>query len=195
MVSENTNKESLENNLKLFDGDDEVFKNVLKNAKTYFEFGAGESTQWVLNNTNALITCVDSNQEWLNTIPNNQRIKKLYIDIGPVKKWGYPIDNSMKHNWMNYYNAYDGKSDVVLIDGRFRVACFLSVLKKASKGTVIIFDDYLNGTDETSLERPHYHVVENVIKINKTCGRQAVFIKNEEVVSDELMSKYVEDTR
>ena len=33
--------------------------------------------------------------------------------------------------------------DLILIDGRFRVCCFLSSLKYGNVGTKILFDDYL----------------------------------------------------
>lgn len=171
----------------LFDGDDRMFKNILKNSKKYFEFGCGASTHWVLENTDAQITCVDTSQEWLNTIPDNERLTKIYVDVGPLKNWGYPINDSMKHNWPNYYKAFNGDADVILIDGRFRVSCFLNVLNRAKSGTVIIFDDYVN--------REHYHGVETCIKPNKICGRQAIFIKKDEVASEELIDIYTNDKR
>ena len=46
-----------------------------------------------------------------------------------------------------------------MIDGRFRVASFLTTLKKSKKGTKIIFDDYKS--------RSQYHVVEKIIKPKK----------------------------
>jgi hypothetical protein len=36
------------------------------------------------------------------------------------------------------------KPDLVLIDGRFRLACFLHPLLAAAPGTPILFDDYTN---------------------------------------------------
>ena len=37
----------------LFDGDDYLFKKYLKNCKIYFEYGVGDSTIWVLENTSS----------------------------------------------------------------------------------------------------------------------------------------------
>ena len=59
------------------------------------------------------------------------------------------------------------KPDLVLIDGRFRVACFLHSLLAAAPATPILFDDYTN--------RPHYHLVEEFCPIAETEGRQALF--------------------
>ena len=56
---------------------------------------------------------------------------------------------------------------MILIDGRFRVACFLYSLINAKEGSIIIFDDYT--------DRAHYHVVEEVIEVYENCGRQAIF--------------------
>ena len=58
-------------------------------------------------------------------------------------------------------------ADVILIDGRFRVACFLYCLLKSKEGSFIFFDDYIN--------RSYYHVVEDIIPAFDLCGRQAVF--------------------
>lgn len=58
-------------------------------------------------------------------------------------------------------------SSFVLIDGRFRVASFLTSIKFCDDGCKIIFDDYAN--------RTHYHVVEEIIKPIKIFGNQALF--------------------
>ena len=71
--------------------------------------------------------------------------------------------------------------DTVLIDGRFRVCCFLTSLKYANENTKIIFDDYNN--------RPYYHVVEKFIKKEQTCGRQTLFIvKNKNKINFDLLN-------
>ena len=57
---------------------------------------------------------------------------------------------------------------LVLVDGRFRVCCFLTSLKFAKEGTKIIFDDYI--------DRPYYHFVEKYLPREMECGRQCLFI-------------------
>jgi len=158
----------------LFDGDDELFKSYIKDADLYFEYGVGKSTEWVLENTKSKIIAVDSDLNWINSIKNieyyKERLKTRWVDLGELTKWGRPISYSHRVNFINYINAiwqFNKKPDIVLIDGRFRVACFLYSLLHADKNTVIFFDDYIN--------RPWYHIVEDVIPINKQCGRQGVF--------------------
>ncbi|MDB2388614.1 hypothetical protein N9W47_05090, partial [Alphaproteobacteria bacterium] len=77
---------------------------------------------------------------------------------------------SYRNNFIDYIGAvwhFNLKADVILIDGRFRVACFIYSLLNAEEGSVIIFDDYIN--------RSFYHVVEEIVPRFDECGRQAVF--------------------
>jgi len=82
------------------------------------------------------------------------------------------------------------KPDLVLIDGRFRVACFLHSLLNAEPGTRIIFDDYNN--------RPHYHLVEEFCPTEEREGRQALFLVPDQldrsaIVAEEERFLYVRD--
>ena len=58
--------------------------------------------------------------------------------------------------------------DLVLIDGRFRVCCFLTSLARAEAGTILLFDDYR--------DRPLYHLVEEFVQPSRQCGRQTAFV-------------------
>ena len=173
----------------LFDGDDSLFKDVLKTSKIFGEYGCGLSTEWVLKNTNADIVSVDSSRDWVDKISSgnaayNKRIKLKHIDLGEVENWGRPIGYEKSYNFINYFNwiwTQDILPDTVLIDGRFRVCCFLTSIKYANENTKIIFDDYNN--------RPYYHVVEKFVKKEQTCGRQALFIvKNKNDINIDLLN-------
>ena len=173
----------------LFDGDDSLFKDLLKNSKNYGEYGCGLSTEWVLNNTNANILSVDSSKEWIDKISSKnveyeKRLKLQHIDLGKVENWGRPVGYEKSYNFINYFNwiwTQDILPDTVLIDGRFRVCCFLTSIKYANENTKIIFDDYNN--------RPYYHVVEKFIKKEQTCGRQTLFIvKNKNKINFDLLN-------
>jgi hypothetical protein len=160
----------------LFSRDDVLFKRVLKNVKIYGEYGCGKSTVWVLRNTSAQVLSVDTSAYWINevckdNVENQARLMIRRIDLGDVGDYGYPIDYS-KCDFFNLYTDFlwnqDEKPSVVLIDGRFRVCCFLTSLKFADEGTHIIFDDYMN--------RPGYHIVEKYVDKVEHCGRQCLFI-------------------
>ena len=158
----------------LFDGDDEIFKKHVTNSKLYFEYGVGKSTKWVLENTKSKVIAVDSDQLWIDNVCNknnfNEQIKAIWVDLGDLTKWGRPISYYKRDNFISYINAvwlFNNKADVILIDGRFRVACFLYSLLKAKIGSFIFFDDYN--------DRPWYHIVEEVLPIHQKCGRQGIF--------------------
>ncbi len=176
----------------LFDGDDSLFKQYLMNCKIYFEYGVGASTSWVLENTNSKIISVDSDKKWINTIDisnKGSRVKLNWINLGDLQSWGRPKSYEYRQNFIDYIGKVwnsNKKADIVLIDGRFRVACFLYSVLNAKENTFIIFDDYFN--------RSWYHIVEEIIPIYDRCGRQAVFKvpkmfdKN---FANDLLSKFI----
>lgn len=162
----------------LFRGKYKLFRSETKNIDCYFEYGVGQSTLWILENTNAKIVAVDSDKRWIKKIKNLlskkklSRVKFLYCNIGPIKSWGYPENYKKYKNFKSYANLIwkyrNLYPNIVLIDGRFRVASFLTTLKKSKKGTKIIFDDYKS--------RPQYHVIEKIIKPKKMYFDQALFV-------------------
>ena len=157
----------------LFDGDDYLFKRYLKKCNLYFEYGVGESTIWALENSSCKIISVDTDKKWINKVDiskKNKRIDINWVNLGEIENWGRPKTYEYRNHFIEYISNvwhFNVKADVILVDGRFRVACFLYSLINAKEGSIIIFDDYMN--------RPHYHVVEEVLGIYKKCGRQVIF--------------------
>ena len=186
-------KSNLKNDI-LFDGDDGLFKNLILEVKTYFEYGCGKSTEYMYKKSNASIFSVDTSKEWaaktlnLSKDSNRERLNVKWIDVGDVADWGYPISFEKKQNFVKYANwfwEFGLKPDLVVIDGRFRILCFLTSIKFASIGTQIIFDDYTN--------RPFYHVAEDFLKIKNTCGRQALFEvdkRSKKLVDESVISEF-----
>ena len=176
----------------LFDGDDYLFKQYLVKCNIYFEYGVGASTRWVLENTKSKIISVDTDKKWINTINfSNQssRIKLNWINLGDLENWGRPKSYEYRDQFIDYISnvwSFNKKADVILIDGRFRVACFLYSLINAKINSIIIFDDYNN--------RPYYHIVEEVVSIYKICGRQAVFRVPENInrsLAENILNKFI----
>ena len=160
----------------LFDGDDGLFKELISDTKVYFEYGCGKSTDFALKYSDSEIFSVDTSAEWvkkinlLNDGENNDRLNLKWIDVGPLGDWGTPLTFSKRSNFKNYAGHFwliNKSPDLVLIDGRFRIFCFLTSLKYAVPGTKILFDDYK--------DRSYYHVVEEFCTKVDTCGRQALF--------------------
>jgi hypothetical protein len=90
------------------------------------------------------------------------RLRFLIADIGPTGGWGYPRDTSKIHLWPNYALCpylYGYSPDLILVDGRFRVACSLAAALQVPEATVLIHD--YRG-------RCHYHIIERFFSIDTT---------------------------
>ena len=162
----------------MFDeGGNKLFASIIKDAKIYGEYGCGESTKYAAKHTNARIVAVDTSSEWAkrtrDAINDRHRATICHVDCGPVGDWGRPLTLDFKDRFHVYHcfpwSLTEESPDVVLVDGRFRVACFMASLMRANPGTQILFDDYM--------DRPNYHVVENMVYPVKTSGRMALFIR------------------
>ncbi|SFI17827.1 Glycosyl transferase family 2 [Collimonas sp. OK307] len=160
----------------------DLLQTRLRNAGRYLEYGGGGSTVLAASLGVTEIHSVGSDKRFLEAIQkrviDSQPVAKVithYVDIGPTKELGLPVDASCAGQWPRYCSgAWDtltsqGLSpDLIFVNGRFRVACFLTALLLAKRGTIILFNDYV--------DRPHYHVVEKYILPHKTAGRIAEFI-------------------
>ena len=177
----------------LFDGYSSLFLKYLESSKTYGEYGVGKSTKYVAKNSRAKIISVDSDLKWIDKTRSEigqikLKLKSIdlhYVNLGPVGEWGRPlsydnIDNA--DEYANYIWSQKMVPDFVLIDGRFRVYCFLTSVQKAPKNTVIFFDDYV--------ERKHYHIVEKFVKPHELNARQAIF-KVDKIENRELIQSYI----
>lgn len=174
----------------LFKGDDQMFLDIIRSCQVYGEYGCGQSTVWTALNTNATILSVDTSLEWIqnvkSVVPDSTRLNDLrWVDVGELANLGKPISFKKRENFIFYMNSIWEKPginpDLVLIDGRFRVACFLTSLLKSEPGTKIIFDDYVS--------RPYYHVVEDFIAPIRFCGRQALFIKQGFIDTEKILGE------
>ena len=131
----------------------------------YLEFGSGDSTVYASSVPMIkTIDSVESSEKYIseNLKPNPAISKALstgkltfhIIDIGETTEWGLPIDESKKHLWPNYsLSVFTQKSnhDLVLVDGRFRVACTLNCILNTPGNCKIIIHDFW--------KRPAYLIV------------------------------------
>ncbi|MEX0971054.1 MAG: hypothetical protein WD046_11485 [Paracoccaceae bacterium] len=151
----------------------------LSRAKTVLEYGAGGSTFLALECGVAHIISVESDTKWATRINaalgarfDADRFQIHHADIGATGAWGYPKNQTQFQRYPAYAAApYDFPAfqhpDLVVIDGRFRVACFLSAMLRCTRPVRLVFDDYR--------DRPYYHWVERYAAPVETAGRMAVF--------------------
>lgn len=148
-------------------------------AGVILEYGSGGSTVIGAQMADKTIFSVESDAEWLSKMAEyfaaNPAVADLHLhhgDIGPTGDWGHPVDDSSFRQWPNYPNSVWQRPDfvhpdVVLIDGRFRVACFLTTMLRCTRAVTVLFDDYT--------DRKAYHAVEDFIKPAAIIGRMARF--------------------
>lgn len=160
------------------------FRNRISSSKSYLEYGAGAST---LLAADALVPTIsiESDPHYANAVravlPEDNFTEIFAVDIGRTEDWGYPLWTFKTTKAIQRWKAYpetgpaafrknDRFPDLVLIDGRFRVACCLCVVRAAiehQQPTQILFDDYAL--------RPRYKIVENILTKSEVIGRSKLF--------------------
>jgi 16S rRNA G966 N2-methylase RsmD len=178
--------------------DKKMFYKYLDNCKIYFEYGSGGSTyQASIRNNIKKIYSVESDKKWFKIVEKNIKSKNLtyfYNEMNVLpNNWGQPGPNSTHIQHKNYsnfikkLNKEEQKNiDLILIDGRFRVACCLKCFDIINNNCLIVFDDFLN--------RQHYHIVLNYYDIvNKTIDERMVILKKKKTIKTipkELILEY-----
>ncbi len=156
----------------------ELYSRVISTARNYLEFGSGGSTCYAASRVAERIVTLDSSAEWLNDVAEWCRTagglqpRTIFVDIGPTGAWGVPTDKASQFRWPDYHShvwaTEDANSfDTFLVDGRFRVACFMQTVLRAKPGSTIMFHDFTN--------REHYHVVLPFVQAVETAGTLGVF--------------------
>jgi len=175
-----------------------LFYKFLDKANTYFEFGSGGSTyQAFIKNNVKKIYSVESDLDWHNKlkliIGNADKINFIFneMDVSP-NNWGHSGPNSTSEQKIDYSSRIEYLSkeekkaiDLVLIDGRFRVACCLKCFNEIDDDCFIIFDDFLN-IEEYHIVLNYYYIVE------KTEDCSMVVLKKKKIssVPVDLIKKY-----
>jgi hypothetical protein len=154
---------------------------LLRRADRVLEFGAGGSTTLALKlGVNRLVS-VESDASWIERIKaddraaqavEDRRLTMLRADIGPIGFMGGPGKGSTRDRWPDYartpWTQLDtGQLDLILIDGRFRVACILESILRAPPQTIIAVHDFW--------DRPEYHCVLPFLDLVDRCQTLGVF--------------------
>ncbi len=148
-------------------------------ATAILEYGSGGSTVLAAALPEKRIFTVESDaawlgmmQEWFAQNPPVSPPELHHGDVGPTKRWGYPASTASFLLWPNYAQTVWDRADfampeVVLVDGRFRLACMLTVAWRMTRPLVMLVDDYSG--------RPGYHEAESMLGAPQMIGRLARF--------------------
>lgn len=157
----------------------DLVRRAYAQAGAILEYGSGGSTALAAGMPGKTVLSVESDPAWacmieahVATIQRADRVVLRHVDIGPVRRWGAPSSRAHAPFFHLYPLAIWSDPefrhpDVVLIDGRFRPACFAAVAMKIERKVTVLFDDYRN--------RPHYAGVERLARPVELVGRMARF--------------------
>jgi hypothetical protein len=168
-----------------------LFYKYLNKATHYMEFGSGGSTYQASIRPNIKSICtVESDLEWIKKLKltiSKEFIDYNYIDIKAIpNSWGYPGKDCKPDDMKKYSDVrVRSDTDLVLIDGRFRVACCLKLFEQIKDTCIIAFDDFL--------DRKEYHIVLDYYTIIEQTTNNSLVILRKKTCSSpssELITKY-----
>lgn len=181
--------------------DKAMFYRYLDTIETYFEYGSGGSTsQASIRDNIKQIYSVESDVEWHNKLKGsekNEKIRFIYSNMNTVPNtFGTPGPGCTFEQKKEYSGqilrldpAQQAAIDLILIDGRFRVACCLKCFAVIKDTCLIAFDDFL--------DRPHYHtVLEYYDVVERTRDNRMAILKKmagRDSVDPALIERYEND--
>lgn len=148
-------------------------------AQVILEYGSGGSTVMAGALPGRRVFAVESSAPWLEKMqawfasnPAKAEVTLHHGNIGKTRDWGFPVDHKALARWAGYpVSVWDRPDfqhpDVVLIDGRFRLACALTVLFRITRPVQVLIDDYI--------DRPGYKRIETLVGAPDMAGRMARF--------------------
>lgn len=175
-----------------------VFLKEMSLGKQILEFGSGGSTLVFAQSASKTVSvesdrCFSQNiNKILRTYQLTNKTNIFWVNIGPTKSFGQPW-KTLKHLKQYRYQKYSSQvfnafpevnlSDLVFIDGRFRVACAMKSILNIKKDFTLVIDDYL--------DRPEYSVIARVLGApNDSIMNTAIFYVQTKNVSQNL-AEYV----
>lgn len=160
-----------------------ILEEFIPQSSSFFEWGAGQSTLIAIRSKAVEIVSVDMDFDLLAVLygiaQDGAASFKSYpvlFDRYTLMEWSYIRDEShLAMAALEYVSPFSlhTESDLILIDGRFRLFCFYRVASEIKVTATVIWDDYQG--------RPWYHSVEEFITPKRFIGRAAIFELTEQI--------------
>ena len=154
------------------------FLSFLTKNITFFETGSGCSSiiaKYYTKKSYAVEGC----RFWYeHGIKNGLKENLIFHDLKPDNNiWSMPGKSSTLDDWKKYFQSYDSSynADVILIDGRFKVATAMDMFGKIKDDTIVLIHEYQ--------ERPIYYILENYYQYIYHWDRLTAFIKKKDLNS------------
>lgn len=173
-----------------------LFYKYLDKSNYYFEFGSGGSTyQASIRNNIKKIYSVESDNYWHNILKykiKSDKIKYICSNLlSKPKSWGKPGKDCSDLKKINYSNQIlnlenPKELDLILIDGRFRVACCLKCFNLINENCIVIFDDFLIRNREYGIILYYFDIIEK----SEDCKMVVLKKKDFSKKNNEIKNKY-----
>jgi hypothetical protein len=173
------------------------FKQILHQAKHYLEIGCGGSTHMANGLVKSTVFSIESDTHWIRQVqirlPVQHKVTFHHVDTETLSEtWGYPgpkCSDDKKREYSRSILKYPhGIPNVILIDGRFRVACALHAHSIIDENTIVLFDDFYN-------RLPDYQQILEYYDVKKRVGNMAHLCKKLVSIPPEIILKYELDPR
>lgn len=170
------------------------FRQEVGQAKAYVEFGSGGSTVYV-DRAGLPAVSVENDPYYARTVASRLsggRVRQRVIPMGLTQAWGVPLFPRAARAQAYVAAPWNEQPfpDLILVDGRYRVACALESARRAFAAGVqatLMFDDYA--------PRAHYHAAERHLGPPELAGRMALFRIGRQAVSEADVQPWLEDWR
>ena len=140
--------------------DRQLFYQLLAKASKYHEWGSGGSTVQA-SHRGLAVSSIESDAQWHAMLQPElgAHVNYVLVDLHcKANDWGMPGADATEQNKRAYSDAALAEGcDLVLIDGRFRVACALKLFQVIDAQCLVCFDDFLF--------RPAYHCIKEFYDI------------------------------
>ena len=164
-----------------------AFLSFLTNETVYFETGSGCSSL-IAKYYSKKSYAVEGCKHWYDQgIKNGLKDNLIFHDLKPDNPiWSYPGKKSNIDDWKKYFQSYEKKynADIILIDGRFKIATAFDIFDKIRDDTIVLIHEYQ--------DRPSYFIIEKYYQYVYHWDSLFAFIKKKDIkqIPLEIQKKY-----
>jgi hypothetical protein len=164
-------------------GEIALLESALDLAELYLEFGSGGTTLTAARKPHLRCFSVEADKQWVGRLMEcveiqaaveEGRLDLFHVDIGPVGMWSLPIDKAADLAWGNYYISVwqhlPSAPDLVLVDGRFRLACCIMAFLACPPETKVLLHDF----GSRGRKRANYRLAAELAEVTHTCDSLVV---------------------
>jgi hypothetical protein len=164
-----------------------AFLSLLTKDTIFFETGSGCSSVIAKYYAKKAYAVEGCKKYYELGIKNGLKDVLLFNDLKPDNPtWSFPGNKTNISDWKKYFQAYkkEYNADVILIDGRFKVATAMDIFNKIRNDTIILLHEYFT--------RPSYFILENYYNYVYHWGSLFVFVKKKNIkqIPMEIQKKY-----